>query len=161
MKKFLLFTTSLVALLFVGACATTAEKAEREAARVREVAAALADRHYQIDVRMMHPMRGKSKMLSYGYSVEVKGDTLVSYLPYFGRAYNVPYGGGKALNFTAPIRGYREGRLKKGLTRIEIATQNEEDQYLYTLDIFDNGRATIDVVARERENIRFDGEMKQ
>ena len=160
MKKFLFSLMILAVLLLMVACGTTAEKAEREAARVREVAAALADRHYQIDVNMMHPIRGRSKMLSYGYSVEVKGDTLVSYLPYFGRAYSVPYGGGKGLNFTAPILSYREGKLKKGLTRIEIVTRNDEDQYFYTLDIFENGRATVDVVARERDNIRFDGEMQ-
>ena len=151
-----------MAVLALVACSTLTpeEKEARKVARAQAVEKALADRHYSIDVQMMYPQRGPVKNISGNYSLEVKGDTLVSYLPYFGRAFQVPYGGGKGLNFTAPILSYREGKLKKGLTRIEIVTRNDEDQYFYTLDIFENGRATVDVVARERDNIRFDGEMQ-
>ena len=43
-------------------------------------------------------MKGGSKHLTSDYSLEIRNDSVYSYLPYFGVAYNVPYGGGKGLN---------------------------------------------------------------
>ena len=108
----------------------------------------------------MHPMKGPSKAVSYGYSVEVRNDSLISYLPYFGRAYNVPYGGGKGLNFSAPIESYREGVGKNGKRHIEIGLTNDEDTYLYVLDVFDNGSSSVSVSARQREQISYTGDME-
>lgn len=61
----------------------------------------------------MQPMKGRSRALTSDYSIEIRNDSVFSYLPYFGVAYNVPYGGGKGLIFNAPITGYRKESLKK------------------------------------------------
>lgn len=140
-------------------CATSAEKALQRTEKVRMVEQALNDRNYKIEVDRMYPMRGSSRNVSFGYSVEVRNDTLISYLPYFGRAYNVPYGGGKGLNFKAPIESYQEYMRKNGLRHIEIGTLNDEDSYLYTIEVFDNGSASIEVRARQRERISYSGNM--
>ena len=102
-------------------------------------------------------MRGSSRSVSFGYSVEVRNDSLISYLPYFGRAYNVPYGGGKGLNFSAPIGSYQEYMKRNGQRHIEIGVSNEEDTYLYTIEVFDNGNSSVEVRARERERISYSG----
>ena len=149
-----------MALLMV-ACSTLtpAEKAERQAKVAQAVEKALAERHYKVGVSMMFPSRGKAVNVSPDYSLEVKGDTLISYLPYYGRAYNVPYGGGKGLNFTAPISGYSSEKGRKGATLITIKVNNEEDILTYLLEIYDTGSTSIDVTSRERESIRYSGEM--
>jgi len=105
-------------------------------------------------------MRGSSRSVSYGYSVEVRNDTLFSYLPYFGRAYNVPYGGGKGLNFSHPIENYQEYQKKNGQRHIEIGLTNEEDTYLYTIEVFDNGNSSVEVLSRQRERIFYTGMME-
>ena len=161
MRKVLM--TSVIALtvwVMLAGCATAEERAARAAEQAKAVKAALQERNYQIAVNRMYPSRGASKSLSYGYSVEVRNDSLISYLPYFGRAYSVPYGGGNGLNFSAPIRNYQESQPKSGLRHIEIDVKNDGDTYLYTLDIFDNGSTTIDVRSRQRERISFSGEME-
>ena len=38
----------------------------------------------------MDPLRGRSRILTSSYDVRVNNDSLVSYLPYFGRAYSAP-----------------------------------------------------------------------
>ncbi len=161
MRKILI--TSVIALtawvMLVG-CATAEERAARAAEQAKAVKAALQERNYQIAVNRMYPSRGASKIVSSGYSVEVRNDSLISYLPYFGRAYDVPYGGGNGLNFSAPIRNYKESQTKSDLRHIEIDVQNDEDTYLYTLDIFDNGSADINVRSRQREPISFSGQME-
>ena len=107
----------------------------------------------------MYPLRGQARMVSFGYSVEVRNDSLFSYLPYFGRAYSVPYGGGKGLNFSAPIKSYQEREIKQGVRRIEIGVANEEDTYLYSIEVFDSGNASVDVQSRLRDHISYTGEM--
>ena len=147
--------------LLMAACSTLtpAEKAERQAKVAQAVEKALAGRHYKVGISMMYPPRGKAVNVSPDYSLEVKGDTLISYLPYFGRAYNVPYGGGKGLNFTAPIAEYNTGKGRKGATLVTIKVMNEEDIYTYLLEIHDTGSTSVDVRSREREPISYSGNM--
>ncbi len=147
--------------LVVASCSTltSAQRAEREAKIEKAVEKALAERRYTVDVNMMYPRRGSVQNVSSDYSLEVRGDSLVSYLPYFGRGYSLPIGGGKGLNFSAPIKNYHSEKGKKGRTRVEIQVDNTEDFLTYSLDIFPNGSTTIDVVSREREPITFSGQM--
>lgn len=149
-----------VLLLVACSSLTPAEKAERQAKLALAVEKALAERHYKVGIVMMYPNRGKTVNISPDFSLEVKGDTLVSYLPYFGRAYNIPYGGGKGLNFTAPIAEYHSEKGRKGATLVKIKVKNEEDVYTFLLEIYDNGSTTIDMMSHERESIRYSGEIE-
>ena len=90
----------------------------------------------------------------------MRNDSLFSYLPYFGRAYNIPYGGGKGLNFSERISNYQESQAKNGLRMIDIDLQNEEDTYHYTIEVYDNGSSSITVMSRQRERISYSGEME-
>ena len=159
MKKLLII---MIVSLAVCACSTltSAERAEREAKTAQAVEKALTERQYTVDIQMMYPRRGKAVNVTSDYSLQVKGDTLVSYLPYFGRAYNVPYGGGKGLNFTAPISEYHTAKGRNGATMITMKVINEEDIYSFRLEIFSNGNTSIDLTARERESINYSGQME-
>ena len=156
MKNWIIFIVLAAAL---AGCATTAERMEREARTAAQVSEALASRHYTINVLMMYPQRGRAVNLTTNYSVEVKGDSLISYLPYFGRAYNVPYGGGKGLNFIAPITGYQTETDRKGITRVVLTSENEEDHYRYILEVSNSGDSYIQVQSRQRDFIRYSGRM--
>lgn len=162
MKKTINIILTVMAVMMLVACSTltSAEKAERQAKRAQAVEQALAARHYRVSVNMMYPRNGKAKSVSSDYGLEVKGDTLVSYLPYFGRAYNVPYGGGKGLNFTETLTEYHSQKLSNGATQVLIKVKNEEDVYNFTLEIFDNGSTSIDLNSRERESINYSGNME-
>lgn len=151
---------ALLALVMLNGCATAEERAARAAEQAAKVKVALTERHYKIGVDHMYPMKGPSKNVSYGYSVEVRNDSLISYLPYFGQVFSVPYGGGKGLNFSERIGNYRETQVKSNMRRIEIDVKNDEDTYLYTLEIFDNGSTSIDVQARQRDHISYSGSME-
>ncbi|MBQ7439994.1 MAG: DUF4251 domain-containing protein, partial [Prevotella sp.] len=90
MKKIIL---SLLAALILVGCATTMEngvkltKAEKKALQIATVREVLDDRYYSVEIDMMHPQRYPSKQVSYGYSLNIHGDSIYSYLPYLGRAY--------------------------------------------------------------------------
>lgn len=55
----------------------------------------------------MIPLRGGGKSVS-TYYIKVSADSLDSYLPYFGQARHIPYGGGKGLNFQEKIDTYSD-----------------------------------------------------
>ena len=162
MKKTINMILTVMGVLVLVGCSslTPAEKAEMRAKRAQAVEQALAARHYRVSVDMMYPRRGKAKNVSSDYGLEVKGDTLVSYLPYFGQAYNVPYGGGKGLNFTETFTEYHSKKLSNGATQVLIKVKNEEDVYNFTLEVFDNGSTSIDLNSRERESINYSGNME-
>ena len=93
-------------------CATTnsqsgLSKAEKRALVEKRVTEMLDNRHFKIEVDMMHPLNYPSKSLTSYFSLEIRNDSILSYLPYLGRAYQVPYGGGKALNFEASLLLHR------------------------------------------------------
>lgn len=144
--------------LLLVSCATQEERAARKAELAKNVTAALNARKYKIDITRMIPSRGPAKSVS-AYSIEVRNDSLISYLPYIGRAYSVPYGGGNGLNFSAPISNYKESTKKNGMREIEISVTNSEDSYVYTLGVFDNGSSSLDVQSRQREQISYTGDM--
>ena len=51
-------------------------------------------------------------------------------------------------------------KAKKDMTRVIIETQNDEDQYIYQIEVFDNGSASVYVNSRERESINYTGRMR-
>ena len=157
MKKIMILL--LATVLTACSTLTPAEKAERKAKTAQAVEKALTERRYKVDISMMLTNRGTAVNVTSNYSLEVKGDTLVSYLPYFGRAYQMPYGGGKGLNFTAPISDYHAEKDHRGTYQININVKNEEDDYSYHLEVFDNGSTTIHLTTRQRDPISYSGDL--
>lgn len=153
----------IVALACAGCASTRLSKDEKtvlKALKEQKVKEALANRAYTIDMDYMTPRYMPAKPLNYGYYLQISGDSIYSYLPYVGQAYNIPYDGGSALNFDAVMEQYAEQRSDKGGTNIEILVRNSEDTYVYQLFVFDNGAARLRVYARERDSITFDGKME-
>lgn len=161
MKRLVIIAATAVSLLGCGTSrhAGGMTKSERKEARRSRVEQAADSRRFVIEVNTAQPRRYPQVQLSYGYSLEVAGDTIKSYLPYYGRAYNIPYGGGKGLDFTAPIKSYSDSGMKRGMRTIEIGTETGEDAYVYRIELSEDGYAGIEVFSKERESIAFRGEM--
>ena len=82
-----------------------------------------------------------------------------SYLPYIGEAYRLPYGGGKGLNFKGKIENYTITYPTSNRSHIEFTVNNGEDVYHVRIDVFNNGKSILDVIAQDRDAVSFDGEM--
>ena len=159
-KNFFLMLTVLVAIM-LQACGSTdgLTKAEREAAVTRQVQEGLDTRHYTIAVDWMKPLGGMARHVSSNYELRVNGDEIDSYLPYVGEAYRLPYGGGKGLNFKGKIENYIITYPTSNRSHIEFTVTNDEDIYFFRIDVFNNGQSIIDIIARDRDAISFNGEM--
>ena len=161
MKKWIL--PLLAAVLTVSACGvlsgeTHEEKVAREAREARMVVDNIQNGDFRIDIDRMYPIRGTSQHVS-NYSVTVKDGMLDSHLPFIGQAWRVPYGGGHALNFDAPVVNYTAVENGKDGYEIRIFVKTDEDEHLYRLTVFDNGRASLDVQSGNRDRISYSGQM--
>ena len=148
----------VLALLMIVGCATGQERAEQRAKMRQAVAEAVASRQIHIDIRSMNTLRYGSKMVAPDFFLELRGDTLCSYLPYLGQAYQSPIGSPSiGLNFEMPILRYSESQPKANKRRLELDVRTEEDLYHYLIDLYDTGETYIHVRSLNRDPISFDG----
>ena len=93
----------------------------------------------KIDVDRAVPMAGRSVNLTSPYSLEIHGDSILSYLPYFGRAYSAPYGGGEGLTFKEVATEKEQTSEKKGSSEIKFRVKTKEDVYMFRVEVYPNG----------------------
>ena len=134
-------------------------KKEKKEQKKQAVEKLITSGKYKIDVNRALPARGRSVMLTSPYSVEIRNDSIISHLPYYGRAYSIPYGGGEGLNFKAPLTDYKLDWDKKGTAKIKFTARSTEDKFDFDIDIFSNGSSTIFVNMQNRQSINFQGEV--
>lgn len=160
--KNLTFASMILGLvLMFNACGTgnALRQAEQQAQVAAQVEQALDTRHFTIAINWMKPLGGMPRHVTSNYELKINGDEVDSYLPYAGEAYRLPYGGGKGLNFKGNLQGYSVTQTTSNRYVVEFDVINEEDAYHYRIDMFTNGKAIIDVIARDRDAITFDGEL--
>ncbi len=112
-------------------------------------------REYTLYVSAAHPQGWRSITLNGLDYLKVDGDKVTSHLPYFGRAYNLPYAGGDGLSFVSTIEDYKMEEGKKGKLEIQFKTTNSGERFEYYIVIYPVGSATIDVRSTNRQHIRF------
>lgn len=154
----MIFSLLLVMAISIPTLSAQSRKEKKELKR-QAVERLIASAKYKIDVNRALPARGRSVTLTSPYSVEVRNDSVISYLPYYGRAYSIPYGGGEGLNFKAPITGYKVEWDKKGSAKIKFSARSPEDKFDFNIDVFSNGSSSIFVNTQNRQSISFNGEV--
>ena len=128
----------------------------------RNISDAIAAKQWRIAISMMNTMRYGSRMVTPDFYLELKGDTLCSYLPYMGQARVSPtLSPSIGLNFEKPVLKYKESMPKsKKYTQIDIDVRTSEDSYHYVIEIYDSGEANIRVRSLNRDPISFDGTLE-
>lgn len=158
-SKYMLALPIGMLMLLPGYAQRKDAKSEKQRRTERMVNDTVRSGRYKISVNYMIPLRGNSRSLTSNYSVEIRNDSVFSYLPYVGVAYRLPYGGGKGLIFDAPLTNYRMDVTPKGMFKVSFDTRTDEDTFTYRLTIWNNGSASIDIQPINRESISFAGDV--
>jgi hypothetical protein len=150
----------LIVVALIASCnpKTTAIK---ESSRVISVQKLLESRRYQFIPRSVQTPRGRNLQIS-NYSLVLRGDTLVSYLPYYGIAYSAEIGTNKGpLDFTTTGFEYSREDHKKGNTIIHMKLDNQvPDARDLFLNVSSTGYASLNVRFNNRQAISFSGEIR-
>lgn len=165
MKK-IIFTSLLAVLFIFNASAQQEQKSrkerrqEQQEQKKEEIKNLLEERNFVFQPTHAMPLGGGSIYLSHSYDAVVKGDTLNSYLPFYGVAYRVEYGSRKsAFDFKQPIDDYEFENKEDGY-QVNLEVQNNMDYLTYSFHISEIGYATLHVTSTNRQAISFYGHIE-
>lgn len=103
------------------------------------------------------PMTGASRQLTSEYDLKLLGDSMVAYLPYFGRAYGPINPGEGGINFTSTNFEYNAKPKKKGSWDVNINPKDTKDVRQLYLNISSNGYASLQISSNNRQTISYHG----
>lgn len=158
--------TILIFLLIAGVGFSTANaqssSKDKKAAKEADIKKKVESKHYTFLANYVLPQRGGGKQLTSEYDLRVRPDSLMSFLPYFGRAYfDVPYGGADGgIKFTSTKFTYDVKEKKKGGWEITIIPSDVKNLNRMILYISPDGYASLSVNSTNRDFITFDGYLK-
>ena len=144
------FLFALVIVLF--SSTAFAQKLDKET-----VQKAIDSEQFVFKAQTVLPMTGTSRFLTSDYEVKLLGDSLVSYLPYFGRAYSATYGERGGIDFTSTNFDYKVKPGKKGGWDVIIITKDVKNAQRFNFTISDNGYTYLQVTSNNRQPIAFNG----
>ena len=149
-------------LILVTACLLQANAQKDKSAEQAALQTNLNTRHFVFVAQTATPLRGGLQQLTSYYDLKVSNDSIVSNLPYFGRAYVAPMNPSESgLTFASTASGYQVKMKKKGTREISINTKANGDTQRMQLTIFSDGTATLRVSSNNRDPISFNGYIKE
>lgn len=158
MKKFkyILLLLSVVAISFFTYAQSKKDKDKMKEDDVRRM---VNDHNFTFQAQYANPMGGGHRYITPDYDVRVTKDSVIAYLPYFGRAYfDVPYNpndGG--IKFTSTKFTYKVTEKKKGGWDIIIDPKDAKYIQRLTFYISTAGYGNLGFTISNRSPISFDG----
>jgi len=155
--------TLLLASLLLGSLAahTQDTKKDKDAEKIAQVKNLVDSQNYVFVAQSASPMSGRLRQLTPDYDLKVSKSSIVSYLPYFGRAYTAPLDptqGG--IQFTTKDFEYTATPRNKGGWDVLIKPKGYRDVQQMSLTISSTGYATLQVTSTNRQPISFNGYIK-
>jgi hypothetical protein len=131
-------------------------------AQSTDVDQAVKDKRFTISVQSMSPRRGGFRHLTSLYTFSVTPDTVVTDLPYAGRAYQASMGtSDTGIKFLSRDFEYEAKPGKKGAWEIALKPKDVKNYPLLNLTIQSSGSASIRISPVDREFISYTGTLKQ
>lgn len=115
-------------------------------------------KNFVFKAQSVSPTGGNLRQLNTDYDLRVFGDTVRTFLPYFGRSYSAPIGatdGG--IKFTSTDFDYKLAERKKDRVEVLIRPKDAQDVRQMLLSVSKNGYASLQVLSNNRQPISFNG----
>lgn len=156
MRKIYLLST-LCLLVLLTACGSGNKVVDQQ--RVDAIKYLLESRQFVVMVGSMRPLSAPTVSVSQGQKMILRDNMVSCNLPYAGAGQNVGYGasGYKALNFSSRILDYKVEYKKSNRADVTFRVDNGDDNYRFHVEVFMNGKTTIDVTPRGRDAISYSG----
>lgn len=145
-------------------CFVHAQNRQAERERKKEVIQnKIQAQRFIFNAQQVIPMRGRSRNIATdNYDLKITPDTVIVYLPYFGRAYVAPMDPSKGgIQFTSTKFQYSKAAAKKGGWNIVIRPEDVGDVRQLSLSISSDGYASLQVISNHRDPISFNGVIEE
>jgi hypothetical protein len=105
---------------------------------------------------------GNISLTGANYEIKVSPDSLISYLPFYGRAYTATMNNDDSgFRFTTKDFTYKTTKRKKGGWEIEMVTKDVKDNVRMSLSISENGYGTLNVFSNNKQSISYNGYLSE
>ncbi|MBN9384553.1 MAG: DUF4251 domain-containing protein [Chitinophagaceae bacterium] len=165
MKPIHIYTACLLALLAL--CSLPAHtnaqstKQDKQSAKEAAIKSLVDSQNYVFVAQSALPLSGRVRQLTSDYDLRVTKNSIISYLPYFGRAYQAPLDPTKGgIQFTSKDFDYTTTPGKKSGWTVQIKPKDYRDVQQMTLSISASGYGSLQVVSTNRQPISFNGYIK-
>lgn len=126
-----------------------------------DVAKLIDSKHFIFKPRSVMPLRGGTRQVTSEFDLKILGDSVVSYLPYFGRAFAAPYGSTEGgLKFTSTSFEYKVIK-KNDRWDIHIVPKDTRDVRQLFLTISKTGFTNLQVINTNRDGISYSGYIEE
>ncbi len=162
-----LILVSMVVLCGFQITSAQSSKSQKKIAKEAAIKKMVEDNSYVFKANFANPQGGGRRALTDDYDFVVSKDSLISYLPYFGRAYTAPLNptdGG--IDFTSTKFDYNTTQNKNGSWDVLIKPKDNggtdwRDVQSLRLNISTDGYASLSVISSNRSYISFDGYIEE
>ncbi|MCJ0742179.1 DUF4251 domain-containing protein [Pedobacter montanisoli] len=105
---------------------------------------------------------GSINLNGQGYTLKIAPDSVIAYLPYYGRSYNAPIGQNEGgVKFKSKDFKYKSKKNKKGSWDIEININDVNENYRMSLNIGKTGYASLSLSSNNKQNITYNGYIRE
>lgn len=157
-KSLLIFIVILLPLMgFSQKKSWKERRLERKENNLAKVDSLLEAGTFKFNATSAIPVSMPSVELSSSYDVVIGKDSIISYLPYFGRAYSVDLTDTRGgIDFSEPILSSNE-EMKDDTYFLELEAETEFDKYTFIFSISKSGYGSLMVNSYKRQPISFYG----
>lgn len=135
-------------------------KAERALQKQKEIEGLIDSKNFVFEAQKVNPQGGRLIILDYNtYLLKFNTEKTTCDLPFFGRAFNVAYGGDGGIKFEGTPENINVEKKKKNYL-LKATVKGKDDVYNLMFTIFFDGGATLSVNSNNRASISYDGEIK-
>ena len=135
---------------------------ETKAQKIQLIKDAIYNKAFVFKAYSVVPMNEKTKALTTDFGIEVRGDSIFSYMPYYGKTYsrerqdasfsNSPMG------FMQPMESYKRTKTKKGY-EVRVEVNNNGDLISLVFHISQMGSASVVASSLNRQAISYMGDI--
>lgn len=146
------------AIIFLHACSATKITPEK----MQALDSVINSNRWRFSANNVMPQFGNSGPVNGSYDVVCKNDSLVVYLPYFGRTNSAAnaYNNKGPLDFTSTDFTLKKEQTKKGRWEISIQPKDNRDVQSINFILYTNGSAALSITMSSRSPISFDGRVE-
>lgn len=92
------------------------------------------------------------------YDLKIVGDSIIAYLPYYGRSFSAPINrDDSGIKFTSTDFTYKAEKRKKGGWQIDINIKDAKESPRLNLNITENGYGSLIVTTNSKQSITYNG----
>jgi len=117
----------------------------------------IAEKNFIFRAQTALPAGGQAVNLTSEYDLRIKGDSVIGFLPYFGRAFTASYNEEGGIRFTSTANEFSVQQKKKGGWEINVLPKGANDVRQLYLSVSPEGYSTLQVMLVNRQPISFQG----